>query len=281
MIKFFLAILPLFIFVNINAQTNLNENEAINIGSSIQIESKFLIETCRLNIYLPEGYHNGDTSKYPVVYLLDGAVNEDFVHIIGLYQYFSMDWIDFVPKSIVIGIVTNDRKRDYTFKTNIKTDSSRFPTSGNSENFISYIQKEVKPFINQNFRTNTNATLIGQSLGGLLATEILFKSPTLFDNYLIISPSIWWNNGSILESNSNPFDKIKSPINIYLAVGKEGLTPSAIPRVMEVDVNLLKEKIDNINNENINLVFDYLPDENHATILHQAVINAIKSIGNK
>ena len=62
-------------------------------------------------------------------------------------------------------------------------------------------------------------------------------------------------------------------------MGKEGLAPTAIPRVMEVDANLLAEKLKK-ENKNAEVIFDYLPDENHATILHQAVMNAFKLIHN-
>lgn len=65
---------------------------------------------------------------------------------------------------------------------------------------------------------------------------------------------------------------------VYIAVGKEGLTPTAIPRVMEVDANLLAEKLRMAKNKNVQVLFDYLPDEDHATILHQAVSNAFKDL---
>jgi predicted alpha/beta superfamily hydrolase len=81
-------------------------------------------------------------------------------------------------------------------------------------------------------------------LGGLLITEILLKHPTLFNKYIIISPSIWWDNGSILTQDSPMLKSTFSQkTEVYIGVGKEGLTPTAIPRVMEVDANLLAEKI--------------------------------------
>ena len=119
--------------------------------------------------------------------------------------------------------------------------------------------------------------LIGQSFGGLLATEILLKKPTLFNKYIIVSPSLWWDNGSLLELKSEIFTAdFKSQTDIYIGVGKEGLTPSEPPRVMEVDANLLADKLKQSSSKNVNVYFDYLPLENHATILHQAVSNAFK-----
>jgi uncharacterized protein len=64
--------------------------------------------------------------------------------------------------------------------------------------------------------------------------------------------------------------------NIYIGVGKEGLTPGKTPRVMEVDANLLAEKLQKFAKKNIRVNFDYLPQEDHAAISHQAVFNAFR-----
>lgn len=94
---------------------------------------------------------------------------------------------------------------------------------------------------------------------------------------MIVSPSLWWNNGSVLNQNSEIFqENFKQPIQIYIAVGKEGLTPTAIPRVMEVDANVLAEKIKAAKSKNVEVFFDYLPQENHGSILHPAVSNSFK-----
>ena len=247
------------------------------LGNIDEIHSNELSEKRILNIYLPEGYDKNDTLKYPVIYLLDGSADEDFIHIVGLVQFNSFEWVNQVSKSIVVGIATVDRRRDFTFPTNISKDLKAYPTCGNSNKFISFIEKELQPFIEKKYKTNTDKTIIGQSLGGLLATEILLNKPTLFNKYIIISPSLWWNNGSLLNQEIKLLQgDFNQKTDIYIGVGKEGLTPTEIPRVMEVDANLLAEKIKNIPNKNLTIFFDYLPQENHATIMHQAVLNAFK-----
>jgi hypothetical protein len=62
----------------------------------------------------------------------------------------------------------------------------------------------------------------------------------------------------------------------YIGIGKEGLTPSKTPRVMEVDANRLAEKLRKSLSESVKVNFDYLPQEDHATITHQAVFNAFR-----
>src|SRR3954465_589314 len=87
------------------------------IGSIIELQSKVLAEKRTINIYLPAGYDAADTVKYPVIYLLDGSLDEDFLHIVGLVQFLNFPWVNILPKSIVVGIANVDRKRDLTFPT--------------------------------------------------------------------------------------------------------------------------------------------------------------------
>jgi predicted alpha/beta superfamily hydrolase len=247
------------------------------LGVIDELQPGIMPEKRVLNIYLPEGYNQNDTIKYPVVYLLDGSADEDFIHVAGLYQFNSFSWINRVPKSIIVGIANVDRKRDFTFPTHVPADKDKNKTSGKSGNFISFLEKELKPFIEKKYKADSTSTIIGQSLGGLLATEILFTRPSLFSKYIIISPSLWWDNGSLLNYNSEPLrENFNHKIDVYIGVGKEGLTPGDQPRVMEVDANLLAEKLKGLNSRLVTTHFDYLPQENHATIAHQAIFDALR-----
>ncbi|HEU0126781.1 alpha/beta hydrolase [Flavobacterium sp.] len=247
------------------------------LGVIDEIQSKELNEKRTLNIYLPEGYNPAEATKYPVIYLLDGSADEDFIHISGLVQFNSFEWINQVPKSIVVGIATVDRKRDFTFPTTIENDKTRFPTTGHSDQFIAFIEKELQPFIEKKYKTTESKMIIGQSLGGLLGTEILLKKPSLFNKYVIVSPSLWWNNGSLLDLDAEVLkENYKPQTEIYIAVGKEGLTPTEIPRVMEVDANVLADKLKESKSKNVKIYFDYFPEENHGSILHTAVSNSFK-----
>ncbi len=267
------------VFAQANKTQQKDNTKPFVLGVIDEIQSKELAEKRVLNIYLPEGYHESDTTKYPVIYLLDGSADEDFIHIVGLVQFNSFEWINQVPKSIIVGIATVDRRRDFTFPTKIEGDKKRYPTSGHSDQFISFIEKELQPFIEKKYKTNASKTIIGQSLGGLLETEILLKKPTLFNKYIIVSPSLWWDNGALLGQDSKIFqDSFNQKTDIYIGVGKEGLTPTELPRVMEVDANLLAEKLKGTKSKNVKVYFDYLPQEDHATILHQAVSNSFRLI---
>lgn len=133
------------------------------LGVIDEIQSKELNEKRVLNIYLPEGYKAEDATKYPVIYLLDGSADEDFIHISGLVQFNSFEWISQVPRSIVVGIATVDRRRDFTFPTTIEEDRKRFPTAGHSNKFIAFIEKNYSLLLIKNIKP----TILKQLLGNL------------------------------------------------------------------------------------------------------------------
>ncbi|MEO6254799.1 MAG: alpha/beta hydrolase-fold protein [Ferruginibacter sp.] len=249
------------------------------LGVIDEMQSTLLGEKRILNIYLPEGYNKNDTIKYPVIYLLDGSADEDFIHVVGLVQFNNFPWIDRVPKSIVVGIATVDRRRDFTYPTTIEPDKKAYPTTGHSDKFIAFIEKELQPFVEKKYKTNQSRTIIGQSLGGLLATEILLKKSTLFNKYIIISPSLWWDDGSLLKQASPLLlESFSQETGIYIGTGKEGLGPGITPHVMEVDANVLADKLKQTKSKKVQVHFDYLPDEDHATIGHIAVFNAFRML---
>lgn len=261
------------------AQTNAANSKPFVLGQVDEIQSQVLGEKRVLNIYLPEGYSQSDTVKYPVIYLLDGGADEDFIHVAGLIQFNSFPWINRVPKSILVGIASTDRKRDFTYPTAIAADKKKYPTTGASANFIKFLETELQPYINRQYKTSASKTLIGESLGGLLAAEILFTKPQLFNRYIIVSPSLWWDNGSLLKRSPEILKpEFTQQTSVYIGVGKEGLTPGDDPHVMEVDANLLADKVKATRSKTIHVYFDYLPQEDHATIMHQAVFNALRML---
>src|ERR1700709_1382563 len=119
---FFIGILTFsmaFVFGQADKQKQTAPDKPFILGVIDEIQSKELAEKRILNIYLPEGYNPNDTTKYPVIYLLDGSADEDFIHVVGLVQFNSFPWINRVPPSIVVGIANVNRKRDFTFPSTV------------------------------------------------------------------------------------------------------------------------------------------------------------------
>ncbi|MEP6712777.1 MAG: alpha/beta hydrolase-fold protein [Ferruginibacter sp.] len=268
-IIFFLAILFANTLFAQNDKAKLaNSQEPFVLGVIDKIQSAELNETRTVNIYLPEGYSPDSAIIYPVIYLLDGSVNEDFIHVVGIVQFLTM--IEVMPKSIVVGIANVDRRRDLTFPTTIAQDKKDYPTTGSSAKFMKFIEKELQPFIQKKYKVNNSKTIIGQSLGGLFATEVLLKNPGLFDNYIIVSPSLWWDNESLLTAAPKLWKKQTGKKNkIYISVGSEG-------KQMEDDARNLSKILETPGGNNLQISFVSLPAENHLTILHNSVYKAFQ-----
>jgi predicted alpha/beta superfamily hydrolase len=149
------------------------------------------------------------------------------------------------------------------------------PTGGGSADFINYIANEVEPFVEKHYRTSGKRTIIGQSLGGLLATEILFTRPELFDDYILVSPSLWWNKGA-LAASADVWVKAHAalPKRVYVAVAPDD-------EMMQKEVDQLVNALRSHARPLLSWSYKVFPEESHATILHRAVYNALELFGNR
>ncbi|MCY0979189.1 alpha/beta hydrolase-fold protein [Chryseobacterium wangxinyae] len=237
----------------------------LNIGEIRTFKSKILNEDRTLNIYLPQNFDK--IKSYPVIYLLDGSLNEDFIHVTGLVQFFNQMYS--MPETIVVGIANVDRKKDFTFHTDLKDLQKDYPTTGHSDKFISFLEKELKPYIESQFKT-TDTYIFGQSLGGLLATEILLKKPEMFDNYFIISPSLWWDDESLLKKANQLLSKSSDTKKfVYISVGKDE------HKVMVKDAEDFYEILKKSNKKNWTVEYKMMDLDNHATILHRSLYEGL------
>ncbi|MFK8055969.1 MAG: alpha/beta hydrolase [Saprospiraceae bacterium] len=241
------------------------------IGETHTFQSTILSEERKLNVYLPASYHPDSAATYPVIYLLDGSRDEDFIHVAGLVQFLSFSWINIVPESIVVGIANVDRKRDFTSPSNNEKDNEFLPTNGGAGAFTRFLADEVQPLIKKTYNVSEERTLIGQSAGGLFATETLFIEPDLFDHYFIVSPSLWWNDESLLGADPVSLENVKS---VHVAVGAEGDEMERVAR--ELHVKLMARKP-----ETMKLSFDYLPEKTHGDVLHAALLEGFERVFGK
>lgn len=257
-------VLALAFFLSLLLQAQ--ETKPLSIGEVLVLKSTVLKEDRILNIFLPSTY---DTSKsYHVIYVLDGSMNEDFLHITGLVQFFNLTFS--MPDCIIVGIANVDRKRDFTFHTELKDLKKDYPTTGHSEKFIRFIESELQTYISRQYKTTGTRYLIGQSLGGLLATEILLKKPGLFSHYLIVSPSLWWDNESLLKEAPALLSKQETPETfVYVSVGK------GEEKIMQREANEFYSLLQKANKPTLKTAYKLMTEDNHATILHRSLYEGL------
>lgn len=240
----------------------------IVLGQGYEILSTALGETRRLNIYLPPGYAAG-TQRYPVLYLIDGGVEQDFVHIAGLSQHATISGS--FREMIVVGIETKDRRRELTFPAvSDATLRKDYPTHGESDKFRAFLANEVKPWVEQRYRTDGQDAVMGESLAGLFVTETFLKQPELFDGYAAIDPSLWWDKEALSQAAPALLAKqVGGERAMFMAIADSGLA-------MRLGQAQMATAIRAAALPGVTFVYEPMLDEQHGTIYHRAALNALR-----
>jgi hypothetical protein len=171
----------------------LAQESPIVIGNSFKIYSQILKEERQYFVHLPESYENDVfyiQKKYSVLFLLDGKSHFHFVS--GLVKTMSGEGNEQIPEMIIVAITNTDRTRDLT--------SENSNTNGGGKAFLHFLQDELLPEIDKQYRTMPYRILAGHSLAGLFVIESFLKQ-SLFNSYIAIDPSLWWDNGALVKSS--------------------------------------------------------------------------------
>ncbi|TDF41323.1 hypothetical protein EYS14_00215 [Alteromonadaceae bacterium M269] len=174
---------------------DFREDKTITLAEQFTVQSTIMGDKRSISVSLPDGYDSGKHS-YPVVYLLDGEQN--LYHAAGTRNVLTRSGD--IPPVILVGLTSVNRSLDMT-----PSKVADNELSGGANKLLSYIQKEVIPFVEKRYRTNNFRILSGHSLGGLFTTHALFEKPELFDAYIIVSPSYWWNNRELINRSKSFF----------------------------------------------------------------------------
>lgn len=169
--------------------------EPVPPHETFTIQSAALSETRRINVYTPPGY---GTAAYPVLYMPDGGVQEDFPHVAGAVDAAIREGS--MRPVIVVGIENTERRRDMTPPTEVEEDRRIAPRVGGSAAFRRFIADELMPEIRRRYRATDETAIIGESLAGLFIVETFFVQPELFDTYVALSPSLWWNAEALVRT---------------------------------------------------------------------------------
>src|SRR5512146_2145962 len=148
------------------------------IGETFTITSRALGEVRRINVYMPAAYADSAV-RLPVLYMPDGGMAEDFLHIAGLVQVLSGN--EGMRPFLLVGIENTQRRRDMTGPTENAEDRKIAPQVGGSAAFRSFIRSELMPLVKQRYRTTGETAIVGESLAGLFVVETFLLEPDLFD----------------------------------------------------------------------------------------------------
>jgi predicted alpha/beta superfamily hydrolase len=237
------------------------------IGETFTIESKTLGETRRINVYLPPAYAASAASRLPVLYMPDGGMAEDFLHVAGLVQVSTGNGT--MRPFILVGIENTERRRDLTGPTQVDADRKIAPRVGGSAAFRTFIRSELMPAITSRYRTTPETAIIGESLAGLFVVETLLLEPALFDTYIAIDPSLWWNKNDLVTSAAKRWDSIPRPRTKTLYLASSSDDREHLTRRL---AGLLEKRA----GPTLKLHYQPMPAETHATIYHPAALRAVR-----
>lgn len=202
----------------------------IDFGISRVVASKVLAEARTINVVLPASYKSNPARRYPVLYLIDGGVEQDLLHIAGVVRLGAI-W-GRSSEAIVVGIETRDRRKELVGPTSDPELLKRYPTVGSSAKFREFIRAEVKPEIERAYRTNGHDAVLGESLAGLFIVETYLVEPSLFGGYAAIDPSVWWDTEALSKSAAFRLGERQRDHRLVIAFAKEQLEePGAAKRL--------------------------------------------------
>jgi predicted alpha/beta superfamily hydrolase len=239
----------------------------------------------RLTIALPFGYSTKDTTRYPVLYMLDGDPN---LPLTALIQW-NMTYDGEVPNLIMVGVgyqaegfmgTVTYRTLDYTPSLDVRADSEMTAhhhvpmVSGGADIFLRVMTEEIMTFIKAHYKTNGDQALGGHSFGGLFAAHVLLTRPELFDRYLISSPSLDWDGGEIKREELRYYaaGHRSLPARVFISAG------ASEPDSMVPDVRALATTLDGRNYRGLAVASEIFEGETHLSVIPFSISKGLRAL---
>lgn len=239
------------------------------IGETFTMESKVLGETRRINVYTARAWDVKPDAPLPVLFMLDGGVAEDFIHTAGLVQ---VSVANLTMRSfMLVGIENTQRRRDMTAPTDNPEDKKIAPVVGGSAAFRRFIREELMPQVQARYKTTGETALIGESLAGMFVLETFLQASEMFDTFIAIDPTLWWNNRHILKTAGDTLRaRKKADKTLFIATSGEKGQPELARQ--------LEGTLSGVPVEGLRWQMVPMLDETHMTIGHPAALRAFRAV---
>lgn len=257
--NYFKYFLLFFLFLTPKAKAQAPELYNSISNDVFSVSSKILNQDRKIYIHVPKSDSSNLNKTFPVLYLLDG---ENHFHILSAYIDYLSHW-KIIPPIIVVGIINIDRRKDLTPTHSIinfdgKTDFT-YNTTGGNEQFLQFIEKELMPYIETNYKTSPFKIFAGHSFGGITTINCMLTHPALFDAYIAVSPSLWWDDKYLIKLAGKTLATLSSADKkIFYSNGNEG--GSFHSDLMKFDTLITTSAL-----KGFKYKYKYYPDETHMT----------------
>lgn len=236
------------------------------IGETFTIDSKATGETRVINVYSPLGFAPA-AAPLPVLYMPDGGMAEDFLHVAGLVQVLSGN--GGMRPHLLVGIENTERRRDMTGPTTNAEDRKIAPRVGGSAAFRRFIRDELMPAVKARYRTTDDTAIVGESLAGLFVVETFVVEPDLFQTYIAIDPSVWWNDGGLVAAAARLDPATLTGRQLHVSNSREALTFSEARAFIDAVRRAAPA---------VSMYAVEYTDERHATVYHPAALRALRTV---
>lgn len=227
----------------------------------ITIDSKILGEKRTVLVRVPESYEN-KANRFPVVYMLDAHTPQNQM-MAGIID--QQSWGGKMPEMIIVGIQNIDRVRDMT-----PTKTAR-PHSGGADKFLEFIEKEVFPLVERNYRTEPFRIFAGHSLGGLVAVYAFVSRPHMFNAYIAASPVLNWDSDIVIRRAEEVLKEKKDwKKTMFLGLGNE-------PEYL-AGFNSFKQLLKKSDAKGFDYEFQNFSDDNHGSVVLPAYYAGLRKI---
>jgi predicted alpha/beta superfamily hydrolase len=238
----------------------------LTMGEPFVLESKVMDEQRRVIVWTPPGYA-ADKRAYPVLYLTDAE--RQFGHTVTTVEFLSRNGR--MPPMIVVGLFNTDRTRDLTpYKD--KDDDTQLPTAGGADRFLRFVETELVPWVERQYRTQAFRAFAGHSFGGLFAMHALATRPELFNAIVAVSPSLPWRQGEAAKRIETMLGQQRTlKCALYVTLGDEG-------QAMKAGLDRLRTVLEEKAGQGLRWDLVEMLDEDHGSIVLRSHYAAFEKI---
>ncbi len=242
--------------------------DPVPVHDTFTVASRSLGEARPINVYTPPGYHGASAARFPVLYMPDGGIDEDFPHVVNTVD--SLIALGAIRPVLVVGVPNTQRRRDLTGPTRVASDSAIAPVVGGSAAFRLFVADELIPAVEARYRVTDERAIVGESLAGLFVLETFLDEPALFRHYVVLDPSVWWNDAAAVDSAPARLAAMPAaPRSLFLAT-------SNVKEIAEGTARLAA-LLEALSPSGLDWQYTPRPDLTHATIFRAVGPSALAS----
>lgn len=231
-------------------------------GGTLAITSRHLAAARGYRVQLPDSYAEGAPRTYPLLLVLDAQ--QHFATVANTARFLAAQ--EEIPELVVVGVDSGKRVRDYT-----QTDWPQgWIGGGGATSFKRFLADELLPALQRDYRLDGERLLLGHSAAGQFALHVLATEPTLFQNYLLLSPSLDWDQRLPVRELQAAF-KARERLPAFVYVAEDASLGGALTDQLALRQVLAEHAPRGLDWRVVNY-----PKESHGSVLLQGTLDALR-----